>query len=937
MGVFVVVLKMDEASMSAKRQNGFFLFVTTLLLLAAWGFAGGNFSGDCINDAKPDTRCVYLPLDVGQNIGLYVKDEDNGDPSLKYRLPGVNVYIYAPNAGSDTIMFSVGGVNAGNGDPFVSDANGYVVTNVTGHWTVTNAELGVSPDPNMPENKINVIYVYNFYVPQFQFCEDKDCKEVISDISEIQLNVGDTLPVYVQSVIPLGPSKGKLDTLATDLWFFLTSKHESLKFLTPAKTPMGHQTIEGTTYYLGQLSNSRASFLVTSDKAISDVNFTLESSVYVPTPGDTVFRVKEEFPGNLQFVNYGLPTLDSAFIYDTDGDGVGDSIAAYFNGQMNGVTLKDFQYNWPTGDDFTDFSGDFTLGGLIAELTGVKTTIPDSVGQGQLRVDASSSESGASGTLSTDIQDRIGPVIQTATLEPGDGEFDYVILSFNKPLDESWDSGYGFLLDGVPLSMTAVEKGVEGNDRIWKFKVPKNSVKVGHEIEIATTCAKDKCPDGLIKAADGNKTGKNNPVKISNSGKNYVDDERNGFYDKDGDGRMDSATVAFKEPISKKDLEEMEVVLYWLDNQGNVLEIIPDLTDTNFVKLSKDGLMLSITVDSTKFDVQRMLTYVDTAGISVDSLKYGFAKVSKPVVQADGSTKMETYDCTMHDRMSPVISGTFLKPESFQKMEADVLTISFSEPVDREAMNDLGNLSECFKFKVDGEWVSIPFSSLEWSKDGKSVKLHLESGVPLAERLNPADSLKFDFEKAGLKDLDGNGVSPKSKPVMVKGDPRVLMQSTSLASLDRAVLLADKAAFTERFVNADEPMDEEMKKSLGILMDISFATVMGQDSSGVDQMNLDNVGLTWELKVFTNLGAYVGGASNKIKCSDKAFDGNCFEHAKKMYLRWNMRSSEGRKVGVGVYVAQFKINVYGAKESFKVERIYNWGIRAGKGGMSLGD
>lgn len=926
--------------MSAKRQNGFFLFVMTLLLLSVWGFAGTFFSGDCINDAKPDKRCVYLPLDMGQTIGLYVKDEKNGDPAINYRLPDSPVYIYAPNAGSDTIVFTVGKDTVSNGEMFKSEASGqykgYVVTGVTGHWTISNAELGVSPDASMQD--VNILYVYNFYVPEFQFCEDKDCKQVISDVSDIQLNVGDTLPVYVQSVIPLGPSKGKLDTLATNLWFFLSSKHESLKFLTPAKTPMGRQTIEGTTYYLGQLSDSRASFLVTSDKAISDVNFTLESSLYVPTPGDTIFRVKEQFPGNLQFVNYGLPILDSAFIYDTDGDGVGDSIAAYFNGQMNGVTLENFQYNWPLGDKYTDFSGDFTLNDHLAELTGVKTTIPDGEGQGNLKVDASSSVSGASGNLSTAIQDRIGPVIQTATLEPGDGDYDYVILSFNKPLDSTWTSGNGFLLDGQPLSMTAVEKGVDGNDRIWKFKVPKNSVKVGGEIEIATTCAKDKCPDGLIKAADGNKTGKNNPVKISNSGKNYMDDERNGFYDKDGDGRMDSATVAFKEPLSKKDLEEMEVVLYWQDSQGNVLAIKPDLTDTSLVKLSKDGLMLSITMDDATMEkVRPMLTSVDTVGLA-DSLKYGYAKVSKPVIQADGTTKMETYPpIIMHDRMSPVIAGTFLEPESFQKMEADVLTISFSEPVDRDALEDLVALSECFKFKVDGQWVSIPFSSLSWSADGKSVKLHLENGVPLAERLNPADSLKFDFEKAKITDLEGNGVSPKSQPVMVKGDPRVLMQSTSLASLDRAVLLADRAAFTERFVNADEPMDEEMKKSLGILMDISFATVMGEDSSGVESMNLDNVGLSWELKVFTNLGAYVGGASNKIKCSDPAFEGNCFEHAKKMYLRWNMRSSEGRKVGVGVYVAQFKINVYGAKESFKVERIYNWGIRAGKGGMSLGD
>ncbi len=920
--------------MLAKMQDRFLLFVLTLSLGATWGFAGVDFNGDCINDAKPDSRCEYLPLDGGQRIGLYVKDMDNGDPNLNYRLPGVNVYVYAPNVGSDTIVFDVNKeVVATNGQSFVSNADGYVVTSVTGHWTISNAPLGASADVTMQD--VKVIKVYNFYVPRFRFCMDPDCKKAFDIDNMQQLPVGDTLPVYVQSVKPIGPHKGEIDDLSPNLWYFLSSKQESLKFLTPGKTPMGTMTIEGTQYYVGQLSNSRSSFLITSDKAISDVEFTLNSAIYYPNVTDTTFRAVEPFKGYLQIVNRNLPTLDSAFIYDTNGDGIGDSIAAYFNGKMTGVDLKDFQYNWPTGGDFINFSGEANKNGNLVELTGVKTTIPNGTPTGDLKVYAVSAVD--SGYLSTAIQDRIGPVIQTATLEPGDGDFDYVILNFNKPLDESWTSGSGFLLNGVPLSMTAVEKGVGGDDRIWKFKVPKNSVKVGGEIEIATSCAKDKCPNGLIKAADGNKTGKNNPVKITNSGKNYMDDERNGFYDRNGDGRMDSATVAFKEPITKKDLEEMEVVLYWMDNKGNVLKIKPDLTDTNFVKLSKDGLMLSIVVDSTKFDVQRMLTYVDTAGVKVDSLKYGYAEVIKPVIQPDGSIKKETYPCAMHDRMSPVIAGTFLQPESFQRMEADVLTITFSEPVDRESLS-LAALSECFSFKVDGRWVSIPFSSMTWSEDGKSVKLQLENGVPLADRMNPADSLKFDFDKAKIMDLNGNGVSDKSTPVMVKGDPRVLMQSTSLATLDRAVLLADKAAFTEKFVDADDPIGDEMKKSLGILMDISFATVMGEDSSGAESMNLDKVGLSWELKVFTNLGSYVGGASNKLKCSDKdAFDGNCFEHAKKMYVRWNMRSSEGRKVGVGVYVAQFKVNVYGAKNSFKVERIYNWGIRAGKGGIPLDD
>ena len=48
-----------------------------------------------------------------------------------------------------------------------------------------------------------------------------------------------------------------------------------------------------------------------------------------------------------------------------------------------------------------------------------------------------------------------------------------------------------------------------------------------------------------------------------------------------------------------------------------------------------------------------------------------------------------------------------------------------------------------------------------------------------------------------------------------------------------------------------------------------------------------------------------------------------------------MRSENGRKVGIGVYLAKFKVKVFGAKESFEYERYYNWGVKAGKNGLDL--
>jgi hypothetical protein len=43
-----------------------------------------------------------------------------------------------------------------------------------------------------------------------------------------------------------------------------------------------------------------------------------------------------------------------------------------------------------------------------------------------------------------------------------------------------------------------------------------------------------------------------------------------------------------------------------------------------------------------------------------------------------------------------------------------------------------------------------------------------------------------------------------------------------------------------------------------------------------------------------------------------------------------MRSDNGRRVGAGIYLAKFKIKVYGAKDDVKVERIFRWGISSRK-------
>jgi hypothetical protein len=280
----------------------------------------------------------------------------------------------------------------------------------------------------------------------------------------------------------------------------------------------------------------------------------------------------------------------------------------------------------------------------------------------------------------------------------------------------------------------------------------------------------------------------------------------------------------------------------------------------------------------------------------------------------------------MGDYMPPVISGTFLNPESYQMLEPDKFTISFSEAIDHE---NLALLDDCLEFKVDGRWVHYSLGAAEWSEDGRTVTLYMEAGEDLSDRMNPADSVRFDNFKDGLTDRSGNKGSDLSPAAMVEGDPRVIMKTTSFADLNKAAELSDRVKpFTiEPVKDAKVASDES---SLGVLMDVGFSTIMKADSAGSIVPNKDNIGLEWELYVYTNLGAYVGGASGKIDCNDPFFEGNCLENPDKLYVRWNMRADNGRRVGVGIDLAKFKIKVFGAREDFKIERIFRWGISAKK-------
>lgn len=901
---------------------------------------------DCIHySGSPNPLCKYIRLDMTRRFNLYTMDEGVRVEKDSKGLPtnskqNTDFYVYAPKADNDSLEISLKSRVKGDPDTVISNLqkvnsldSGFRWFGVSASYAVYNIEIGTLVDKN---SEPSLVAIYNFYAPGIQYCWDASCDSVVTSASDLNLDVGDSTKLYARAYVTIGPDSGATDSTIVKTFYFSTEgAGKNLEFHSLSGTKLPVIEHHGVQLNFGEENHGVVGFVVVANgtgNAEEGKSFTLSGYPEdYDKNGDAVFYVNEAFPGTLTINDRNLPHIDSAVVLDTDGDGVGDKISAWFSGDRDSVLLTDFAYSWPTEDDLGKWNScaEGKKDGCKLEkemgFDQLSLSASGNKAKGKLEVVVESQFMKTRDTLQSSLKDRIGAVIQTASIIYGEEDTDVLVIKFNKDIDTSWNKGKGFVLNGKEIEESAIEK--DGDE--WRFSVDTGVVHVGDMISISLK--------GGIQAADGNKTGKNREVPVKNAGGIYATDENNGFYDRNGDGTMDSASVGFQNPLTKEDLKTMTVSLFWLDSKNEVKELkfksLDSLLEKGVISLSEDGTVIGFDLGDSKYDIKKMLTNIDSTN-SVKNENYGFAEVSTTISIAGHDDSTVTMKLGMHDRMAPVISGTFLQPESFQKAVPDEFMVEFSEPVDTAGME----LSEeDLAFLVDGKWVHYGLSSHSWSPDGKSLKIYLENGVDLDKRMNPADSMKFDNFANSFKDLEGNGVREEAPTVMVQGDPRVISKATSLATLERAVLLADKAAFTERFVDPDAEMDSEMKKSLGVLLDVGFSTIMKGDTLDATELDLENIGLTWELDVFTNLGGFVAHAGSTISCNDKSFGENCFENPRKLYLRWNMRSDSGRKVGVGAYVAKLKVKVFGAKKPFKVERIYSWGIRAGSDGLKLGD
>lgn len=848
--------------------------------------------------------CKYYSIYTTPFASVWIVPE--GEQNVKANaIPSADFLVYAPN---DTLILNPRSGSKCSDQTLshptaavTSDTAGLFYLCASSAYPISNAPIGVMSE----EGKQPTIFRYwTFYVPSLEFSvvSAQGDTAIVDRDTKLSIPVDSAVTVVIRAVIPVGPDSGKTDTVIHNRAFYLDplKGSEKLSFKTLAGNPTDRVILQ----------KGVGAFLVEASGAVSGSSFGAEG---LPSPSDSSsYFVSESFPGNISFENPDLPSLDSAFIYDADGDGKGDSIIAYFSGKTDSVSWDSIFYSWPNGSE-REFSGDYKKNsdGSVMELLDVPTQSAKDSAQGNLKVHVTSKLSGTSASLETAIIDRIGPAIEKATLIAGvNGANDTLVIDFNKEIDPNFKEGSVLQLsNGDKIEVTAISRS---GSRVTFVTAP-GKVSVGDSLSVVVGLG-----DLGLVAADGNVATYNRPVKVSNAGRVYLSNENNGFFDSDADGRMDSVTIGFENPITEEDLGNMQLQFYWKDEAGNELIISPDSKD---LVLSKDGKIVSYSLSaSERSQVQSGLTSIDSSG------EYGYAAL-KNVSVVNGDTVETLQYLDMNDRIAPVVMGTFLSPESKRQSSADGLKIRFSEPIDTAAISNADFLG----FVIDGDTVRLGMSSVRWNDDLTEATIRVGADEKLLSRANPNDSLFI--EPFALSDFSGNSVPANTKTVSIEGDPRVVLETASMVGLDRVALSSEGSAFTERLVPEGTSLSEELGKSLGVMLDVAFATIF-DDSTGQD-LDLEKIGLHWTMDVYTNLGAFVAGGHGTIRCDDAAFDGNCFENAKRLYLRWNMRTSSGRKVGVGAYLVQFSLKVYGLKKSYTYDKILKWGVHGGVNGLAL--
>ena len=374
--------------------------------------------------------------------------------------------------------------------------------------------------------------------------------------------------------------------------------------------------------------------------------------------------------------------------------------------------------------------------------------------------------------------------------------------------------------------------------------------------------------------------------------------KQNYFRDTDGDGRMDRIVVRFLGAITQDYIDQkIDSLTYtWVDSTGLVSRFTALPADMRLDTTNTRQMLVG--VNQKKFE---RLTTTSSAFMPVGS----YGKVNLYL------TDSTVFHVVMRDGMSPAIRDAHLK--SYRGTRTDTLQVNFTEWA--EAVEGCDAMLE-FKKTGDSTVRYLPASAVEWSPLASKALFMFDRELTLNVRLSPGDSLRLT--SGCIKDTASNAVLQNGKFVEVDGFYPFLLNVTELVEDDETSATDDQPIFELDFLSEEEEQNEGFHK-WRMTMEIlgqSFEDAIrdAERMEANDPIELSKLKITYSVRIYTNLGAYVVGTSYDIKGSDSRF-----EHKPTfLSLRWNLMDMHHRRVSTGAYIANiFAAVEYGGKVIYR--------------------
>jgi hypothetical protein len=696
-----------------------------------------------------------------------------------------------------------------------------------------------------------------------------------------------------------------------------------------------------------QLVNGKAEFLMYGKRQVTDATVTLSGR------GGAMTVIYDE----ITFNRPPVPQADSVLVFDQNGDGIADSIVAYYevgrDFDIHDSLPSLVQWVWPSdigvpGSRVPTQTNTMVGNNHIVKIAGSNlTTEIMTQGIGNWISTYPDPDGGADWLQNVDIIDRIGPVIKSINLIQGFGTnrvMDSLIVTFSEPIDP--ESNFDF--PSLASQLNAFTGGFQAiNDSQWVFTTTAGQIKVGDDIKITSYSG--------IRDLAGNAPHPDNPFQEVGLIRRPIPTSQNGnmFQDLDGDGTLDHVVLKFLAEPSREYLDNDldSVVFIWHDMNGDPIRLV--VPGKDFIKDPNDTTQVFWNVPDPSI-LQPFLTYIAEGG------DYGTAMMYTSLVP-------EPREVNMTDDMPPVIKFADLDI-SEKDNGTDKLKLEFSEPIDPNSIPP-GFKDAEFEFIRRGETEprTVRYSDIDWNDDFTEATLSFSSNIGLSSRPNSQDSIRV--RPGALADQAGIFVGANSRYKLIEGESRILIMTVPSAIYDPedpTLLAADPieiGVFPLLTNRSSLPY-------LGIGMQLGGAELKsdiqrrlldklyGGDSTLLrDTITVDPSKIHFKLGVdiFSNIGGFVAAKTVYVDCDDALFTpgtggsgpGNCLigpdaqgneqpgGAAKFLFLQWNFKSETSRFVGSGAYIFQYQVKVWYETKNITItekNKSAIWGVKRGEAG-----